>query len=79
MKKNYLLLPAGLLILLVVSCNNNKDDKKLTDTVMDSTTSYAATHLASYATVKLTADLSKLSDSERRMLPLLISAADLNE
>lgn len=78
MKKNYLLLPAGLLILLVVSCNNNKDDKKLTDTViMDSTTSYAATHLASYATVKLTADLSKLSDSERRMLPLLISAADL--
>ena len=77
MKKRYLALAAGIL-LVTVSCNNNKDDKKLTDTViMDSTTSYAATHLASYTTVKLTADLSKLTDSERRMLPLLIDAADV--
>ncbi|MEE9466210.1 MAG: Zn-dependent hydrolase [Candidatus Neomarinimicrobiota bacterium] len=36
--------------------------------------------LAKYTTVKLTADLSHLSDNQRRMIPLLIEAADaMNE
>lgn len=42
---------------------------------MEERTSDATARLDKYATVELTADLSRLSDAERQMIPLLIEAA----
>ena len=59
-----------------LSCNNATtvaSDANKTD----STSSYAAQHLAGYATVKLTTDLSKLSEKEKQMIPLLMEAAKI--
>jgi hypothetical protein len=43
----------------------------------DSAQTYAAQHLSWYAPFKLTTDISKLSDSEKQMIPLLINAAKI--
>ena len=59
-----------------LSCNNATtvaSDANKTD----STSSYAAQHRAGYATVKLTTDLSKLSEKEKQMIPLLMEAAKI--
>jgi hypothetical protein len=56
----------------MVSCKNNSgavNDKDSAD--------YISKNLAGYAPVKLTADLSALCDSDKRMLPLLIKAAEI--
>lgn len=57
-----------------VSCNNSAAVASNTDQ-SDSGQSYVQQHLAGYATVRLTTDLSQLSDSEKKMIPLLIEAA----
>ena len=62
-------------LLPIAACNNGTEqDKK---PVADSTKSYASQRLAGYAPVKLTADLSSLSDKEKQMIPLLIQAAEI--
>lgn len=76
MKKYFF--PAGLFVTTAffLSCNNSTtvaSDASKTD----STSSYAAQHLVGYASVKLTTDLSKLSEKEKQMIPLLIEAAKI--
>lgn len=62
-------------LLPIAACNNGTEqDKK---PVADSTKSYASQRLAGYAPVKLTADLSSLSEKEKQMIPLLIQAAEI--
>src|SRR5512138_1230288 len=61
---------------LFFSCNNpttvaSNDDKS------DTTQSYIEKHISGYATVKLTTDLSQLSDKDKQMIPLLIEAAKI--
>jgi len=56
-----------------LSCNNSTTVVAHSD--RDSAQSYVQQHLAGYATVKLTTDLSQLSDKEKQMIPLLIDAA----
>jgi len=56
-----------------LSCNNSTTVASHSNT--DSAQSYVQQHLAGYATVKLTTDLSQLSDKEKQMIPLLIDAA----
>ena len=62
-------------LLPVAACNNNGEQEK--NTVKDPLQQYAAQRLAGYAPVKLTADLSALSEKEKQMIPLLIEAADI--
>lgn len=76
MKK--LLLPVSVFTsLFIISCSNNPETKAADETKKDSTQSYASKRLAGFATVKLTTDVSKLSESEKKMIPLLIQAADI--
>ena len=69
------LLPMSTLI--IVSCNNSDTKSTEGETKKDTLQSYASKQLAGYAKVKLTADLSKLTENEKKMLPLLIQAADI--
>lgn len=55
---------------LIVSCKNNSDDLNA-----NHSSDYISKNLAGYASVKLTTDLSALSDSDKKMIPLLIEAA----
>jgi hypothetical protein len=75
MKKSFCLITACLATAFFFSCNNSttgsSDDKK------DTAQSYVEKHLAGYATVRLTTDLSQLTDKEKQMLPLLIEAAKI--
>lgn len=74
MKK--LLLPA-VTALVILSCNSNTENANTAEEKKDSAQSYVSKRLAGFATVKLTTDVSKLSESEKKMIPLLIQAADL--
>jgi hypothetical protein len=69
-RMRYLLVIA--IMAMIVSCKNNADDTTAKDS-----TDYISKNLAGYAPVKLTADLSGLSDSDRRAIPLLIKAAEI--
>ena len=60
-------------LLPVAACNNNSDQEKKPGN--ESTSSYVEQRLAGYAPVRLTADLSGLSEKEKQMIPLLIEAA----
>jgi hypothetical protein len=76
MKKSFCLTTAYLGTVFFFSCNNSttissSDDKK------DTAQSYVQKHLSGYATVKLTTDLSQLTDKEKQMMPLLIDAAKI--
>lgn len=70
-----------LLLLSIIgwSCNNSTEtagNKK--DSINDnSPQSYIEKNLVSYAKVKLTTDLSKLTEKEKQMLPLLIQASQI--
>ncbi|MGV3530015.1 MAG: dipeptidyl-peptidase 3 family protein [Flavisolibacter sp.] len=68
----YLLAAGGLALLF--SCNSPANEKEAKN---DNTTDYVSTRLAGYAPVKLTADLSSLSDSDKKVIPLLIKAAEV--
>lgn len=76
MKKITFPLAAIAALLFAVSCNNN-GDTNVAENKKDTTESYAAKKLGIYASVKLTADMSKLTENEKKMLPLLIAAADV--
>lgn len=61
-------------LLPVAACNNSEQEKK---SVTDPLQQYAEQRLAGYAPVKLTADLSSLSEKEKQMIPLLIGSAQI--
>lgn len=65
--------------LLVASCNNASDTEKASnDSALDQNgQSYVEKSVAGYAPVELTTDLSKLTEKERQMIPLLIQAAQI--
>lgn len=79
MKKYNIVAAACIASTLFVSCKNspkNESKENKNDTVQsDSASSYVEKHLAGYASVKLTTDLSQLTEKEKQMIPLLIDAA----
>ncbi len=63
-----------LMAVVIYSCSNNNTgvaDSK------DSLETYVSERLPIYATVKLTTDIQKLTENERKVLPLLIQAAQI--
>src|SRR5210317_448563 len=72
MKKSILFL---LVCLSIISCKDNTDIKKDDDKVKQVTP--IQENLSKYVSVKLTANLNTLSENEKKMLPLLIEAADI--
>src|SRR5215213_2173842 len=68
---------AVLITLLFYACSNNTGNSNDTGDKKDSSLSYIEKNLAGYATVKLTTDISKLSEKEKQMLPLFIEAAKI--
>jgi hypothetical protein len=76
MKKYFL--PISLFLAVgFISCNNSTTGANEQGTGNDSTGSYASQHLAGYASIKLTTDLSALTEKEKQMIPLLIDAAKI--
>lgn len=63
--------------LFILSCNNNPEKNSVDESKKDTAQSYIEKRLAGFATVKLTADMAALSINEKKMLPLLIQAADI--
>lgn len=63
-------------IMGMVSCSNNSKMNTFQES-KDSLQLYVEERLPIYAKVKLSTDLSKLTDDERRVLPLLIKAAQV--
>ena len=63
--------------LIITSCNNSDTKSTEGETKKDSAQSYVSQRLAGFAKVRLTADLSTLTENEKKMLPLLIQAADI--
>lgn len=61
-------------LLPIAACNNQSNDQRHTK---DSSMQYIEQRLAGYAPVKLTADLSSLTEKEKQMIPLLIEAANI--
>jgi len=70
-----------LALMSIISCKNNKEARAPKKQVtIEQTTSSMDKNLNKYVSFKLTSDLSKLSDNQRKMLPILIKAADkMNE
>ena len=67
-------------IVIIASCNNsrqNTDADSGNKTTKDSLQSYVDQRIAIYETVKLTTNLNDLTVSERKILPLLIQAAQI--
>lgn len=60
-------------IIVLAACRNG--DKATSSASQDSLTQYVDTRLPIYANVKLTTDVSLLTENERKVLPLLIEAA----
>lgn len=73
MKINYLVVLCALVGL--TSCSNNSGNESIIAT--DSLQTYVAERLPIYAKVRLTTDIQKLTDNERKVLPLLIQAAEI--
>ncbi len=67
------------LALFIISCTGKADneEKKQNNLTGDSLANYAKMHLAEYEKVRLTANLNLLSGNERKILPLLIQAAQI--
>ena len=70
---------AGSTILMAACGGSDSTDnnKPVVVEVKDSLAQYATERLAGYAKVKLTTDLSQLSEKEKQMLPLLIEASQI--
>ena len=64
---------ALLLLVLIASCKENKKEDVSSE---ETASTEIQNKLNKYVTVKLTSDLSTLSENERKMIPLLIKAAD---
>ncbi|SDM22557.1 Peptidase family M49 [Daejeonella rubra] len=73
MKINYLVVLSALIGL--TSCSNNSENKSVL--ANDSLQNYVAERLPIYAKVRLTTDIQKLTENERKVLPLLIQAAEI--
>jgi len=73
MKINYLVVLSALIGL--TSCSNNSENKGVL--ANDSLQNYVAERLPIYAKVRLTTDIQKLTENERKVLPLLIQAAEI--
>jgi len=73
MKINYLLVLIAFVGL--TSCSSNSENKM--EGAKDSLQTYVAERLPIYAKVKLTTDIQKLTENERKVLPLLIKAAEI--
>jgi hypothetical protein len=76
MKKYFFLSGLMLASICFVSCNNSTAVASDADK-NDTAKSYVEQHVAFYDTVRLTTDLSSLSDKEKQMIPLLIQAAKI--
>ena len=64
-------------VILLVSCKeNNTSEKKSSDESVEKNQTAMQKNLSKYVPVKLTSDLSKLTENERKMLPILIQAAE---
>ncbi|WP_345270128.1 dipeptidyl-peptidase 3 family protein [Nibrella viscosa] len=79
MKTSLLLIPACMAAAGLFSCNGpaGHSSGSQTAATSDSTQQYIEERLAGYAPVRLTADLSALTEKERQMIPLLIQAAQI--
>jgi hypothetical protein len=64
------------LSVLIVSCKESKTSNESNNTEAEANQTAMQKNLSKYVSVKLTADLSKLTENERKMLPILIKAAD---
>ena len=62
-----------LLLVLISSCKEEKKEDVSSD---ETTSTEIQNKLDKYVSVKLTTDLTKLTENERKMIPLLIKAAD---
>lgn len=62
-----------MVLLVMFSCKEEKKDETVTEKPEQT---QMQKNVAEYVNVKLTSDLSKLTDNERKMLPILIQAAD---
>jgi hypothetical protein len=67
------LILCSLIILMAFSCKEDKKDEPIKE---EPTRSEMQNNLDKYVTVKLTADVSNLTENERKMIPILIKAAD---
>jgi len=66
-----------LVLIAIISCKNNKEARSPKKQVtIEQTTSAMDKNLNKYVSFKLTSDLSKLTANERKMVPILIKAAD---
>ena len=65
----------SVVLIFIFSCSNNSDKKISQEN--DSLKTYVAERLPIYAKVRLTTDIEKLSENERKVLPLLIRAAEI--
>ncbi len=62
---------------IIFSCKPKDETRKpIQQSTVESNTSEMKKNLSKYVTVKLTADVDKLTENERKMLPILIKAAD---
>jgi hypothetical protein len=73
MKINYLVVLSAFVGL--TSCSSNSENKSAV--TKDSLQTYVAERLPIYAKVRLTTDIQKLTENERKVLPLLIKAAEI--
>ncbi len=74
--KNIILVLVGLL--LVIGCKDtNKARNPIKQTTAEVTQKTMKDKLNEYVSVKLTTDVSQLSDKEKQMIPLLINAAEI--
>lgn len=62
---------------ILLSCSENSSNKSKTVEVPDSLQNYASERLSSYERVRLSSNLNELTENERKILPLLIQAADI--
>lgn len=69
------LILGSITLIFISSCSNNSD--KQISKNNDSLKAYVAERLPIYAKVRLTTDIKRLSENERKVLPLLIRAAEI--
>lgn len=71
------IIQCSLIALIAFACKEEKKEESMNE---DMAQTEMQTNLSKYVTVKLTSDLSDLTENERKMIPLLIKAADkMNE
>ncbi len=66
------------ILIAMISCQSKGDARKpVKQVTVEQNLTEMQKNLSKYVTVKLTADVNKLTDNERKMLPLLIQAANI--